>query len=258
MNRLTKFIIITNGRSGSNYFVDIMNQHPNTFNCGEILGEWSKKRYFRKLFLAEEYYVEFWINSGFVYWLSQVFYFFKLKPSYKIKRRKDVYAIGFKDFAINIERLNLAEWLQENEEIKIINLHRENQLERYISLCAMRKTGVVISKNEELGSDRLKIDLKDMMANLKVFEEEKLYHKELIDTFENNRVFDICYEDFFESNIDKSLVIREMFKFIGVEPVKVEERHKKILSKKLKDRIDNFEEVEKTLLNTKYEKYLRR
>jgi len=259
MSKLSEFVIITNGRSGSNYFVDVINQHPNAFNYGEILGEWSKKRILKKMPMCktEEKYVGFWLENKAVYWLSQIFYYFKLRPNYKIKNRKNINAVGFKDFAINIDRLGLESWLLRSEEIKVINLYRVNQLERYISLCAMKKTGVVISNAiSKVDNKKILIDVEEMIESLSVFEEEKEYHKRIIEKIDKSRVFNICYEDFFEGDIDKSLMTKDMFKFIGVEPISVEGRHKKILSKSLESRISNFEEVKNRLIGGPFEKYL--
>ncbi len=38
---MNRHIIFTNGRSGSNYIANIINQHPNAVNYGEVLGDWT-------------------------------------------------------------------------------------------------------------------------------------------------------------------------------------------------------------------------
>jgi hypothetical protein len=42
-------IILTNGRSGSNFVVNIINQHPQILNYGEVLGEWTILRKLHKV-----------------------------------------------------------------------------------------------------------------------------------------------------------------------------------------------------------------
>lgn len=38
---MNKHIILTNGRSGSNYISGVLNSHPHITNYGEVLGEWT-------------------------------------------------------------------------------------------------------------------------------------------------------------------------------------------------------------------------
>ncbi|TRY32842.1 sulfotransferase domain-containing protein [Aliiglaciecola sp. M165] len=253
---MKKFIVLTNGRSGSNYLVDVLNQHQSVYNFGEVLGPWSKKRKFKTLFniSTEENYLDFIYTSRFFFYISQLFYLTKDRASFSPKKRRYVTHIGIKDFGINFQRLNLGSWLKDNTDVAVIHLYRRNQLDRYISLCAMQKSGTVMSK-DGAQKNKLSIDCIDLLRTLSVYEEEMAYQTQLASQLNAERVYSIAYEDLFMTN-QKQALIDGMFEFLGLGTIKVTDRHKKILSNDLSDRIDNHKELVLALKNTPFEKYL--
>jgi hypothetical protein len=72
-----------------------------------------------------------------------------------------------------------------------------------------------------------------------------------------NPVFTIKYEDYFKSNDSIKNYQRQVFSFLGVEPLVVTSKHKKKIKAKICDVIENYDEIADALKATKYAKYLR-
>lgn len=47
---MSRHMILSLGRSGSNTLADLINQHPHALNVGEVLGSWTKMRQIRESF----------------------------------------------------------------------------------------------------------------------------------------------------------------------------------------------------------------
>ena len=47
-----------------------------------------------------------------------------------------------------------------------------------------------------------------------------------------------------------------MFNFLGVEDIEVKDRHKRILSQKISEKVENYDELCAVLKGTQFEKYL--
>lgn len=250
-------MILTNGRSGSNYLVDIINQHPLLMNYGEVLGTWSNKRKIKTLLMlkSEEEYLDFILQNRFFFYMSQLFYYFKDRKSFHFKKRKNIERVGVKDFGINIQRYQLQDWLKSKSEFKVIHLYRQNQLDRYISLFAMKSTGLVSTKMGSTNS-KMTVDCENLINTLEVYEEEMAFQIELANSLDPERVISISYEELFMSE-HKSEIISSIFNFLGVNDIEIKDRHKRILSKELSEKVENYSELVTVIEATKFKKYLR-
>ncbi|MDO6712211.1 sulfotransferase domain-containing protein [Aliiglaciecola sp. 2_MG-2023] len=249
-------MILTNGRSGSNYLVDIINQHPSLYNYGEVLGSWSKKRKIKQFLRIEkeEDYLQFILQNKVFFYLSQLFYFLKNRSLFKYKKPSYVTHTGIKEFGIHIQRLNLKHWLLNNDNLQIIHLYRENQLDRYISLFAMQSTGLVSSQKSS-SKMKITIDCNDLLNTLDIYEKEMEFQFELANSVDSSRVMSLSYENLFYDE-NKNELIGQMFDFLGVPRIPLKERHKRILSNELSEKIENYSELVNALQGTKYSKYL--
>jgi LPS sulfotransferase NodH len=253
---LKNFVILTNGRSGSNFLVDTINQHPQLFNYGELLGHWSKKRKVKQLLRikTEEAYVEYFLQSKIFFYFSTFFYLLKDHKTFKFKKYKDIHQVGFKDFGINFERYGLKDWLVDNHQINVIHLYRANHLDRYLSLIAMKETGLVSAKTHS-NSYRVKVDCKKIVNTLQRYEEEMQFQFSIASHLSEDRLISISYEQLFTQH-NTSAILHEMFIFLGVDPINIEDRHVKILSSNIQFKVINFEELCETLKGTKFEHFL--
>lgn len=253
---ISKFIILTNARSGSNYLVDTLNQHPEIINYSEVLGEWTGKRKLKKLmFWSKDFnsYLNFILSSRLFLLLFQLVYKLKYKDKYTFKKSKNLKYVGIKDFVKNFDRLNIIDWIFNNN-LKVIHLYRDNQLKVCLSVLALKETGLALTGKELKKQNKLKVDCKELIEMLIRHEEGKLRQLEVANLINSDELFELSYEELFSSN--RQQIINDIFNFLGVEPVTVQEQQKKILPSKLADIVENHEEVRNALLNTEFEKYL--
>ncbi|MEM7760652.1 MAG: hypothetical protein AAF298_21345, partial [Cyanobacteria bacterium P01_A01_bin.40] len=171
------------------------------------------------------------------------------------KNYNQIKSIGIKDFSINFKRRRIANYLMNQTDILVINLYRENSLKRLISLEAMQTTGVIaLRKNDK--SQKLHLPTDKILNQLEVFEREKNDQFNMIKSFPESRVMNISYESYFADNQQQNKINQQILDFLGVDALAINSKHKKILSSSLSNILENYDEVCKLLLKTKYEKYL--
>ncbi len=108
-----RHILLTNGRSGSNFVANPLNLHPEIVNFGEILGDWTLPyKAFKKISWpgrSNAEYVDFIYSSPFIYYLAQLISSIshcRRGVSVNFKRRGNIKSIGIKDFSFLIQRRN--------------------------------------------------------------------------------------------------------------------------------------------------------
>lgn len=259
-------IILTNGRSGSNYFANLLNLHPQVTNYGEVLGEWTLTyKLYNNLPLVKKNdyrsYLDYIYNSKSFFYLGQLYSAYakisrKTKPN--LKYYNQVKHVGIKDFSINFKKRNILKYLQERD-IAVINLYRENVLKRFISLESMKKTQVVAVRNkseQKKSTEKVYIPVAEMMPQLDLFHQEKEEQFAMIAGLPENKVVNIAYEDYFSSSENQAEYNKRIFELLGVDQLSLQSSFRKILPNKLVDLVENYQEVVEALENTKYEKYL--
>ena len=146
---MTKFLIFTNGRSGSNYLSNMLNLNNESVCYGEILGSWNLSYklygwYYLKNNKVEDY-INLFFKSNFLFYMAQLYSAYShLKGNRNIllKRKSKIKALGIKDFLVTIKNNNALDFFIKNEEFKIIYLYRDNILERYVSGLFMKQNKV--------------------------------------------------------------------------------------------------------------------
>ena len=261
---MNKHLIFTNGRSGSNYLANLLNQHPHITNYGEVLGDWTipyqlHSRYGLGGKLDRDYLEFLYRSSTFFFW-SQCYSaiaHWKSKKPVNFKRWNQIKSLGIKDFSIHFHRKNIQNYLVENESLLIINLYRENSLKRLISLINMQSTGVV-KTTQNLAVQKITLDLDYVKKELPIYEQEKQKQLTLIEQINPARVFNLKYEDYFSSPESQQKYNQQIFDFLQVENFSslLQSSQKKILDGSLAQIIDNYDELKLNLENTEYEKYL--
>ena len=106
---MNRHFILTNGRSGSNYFVQALNQHPEIVNYGEVLGDWTMPgRYLRPRFQGEganARFLDCLYENPLAFMAGQaVSYAARLKSGRRrhFRLRNSVESIGVKEFATSV------------------------------------------------------------------------------------------------------------------------------------------------------------
>lgn len=257
-------LILTNGRSGSNYLRSLLNQHPQIVNYGEVLGDWTiPYKLHKKLGLggdSAESYLDYIYSSKVFFYLAQIYSAYsKITKKEKInfKNINQVATLGIKDFSINFFRRNLEYYLKEREDILVINLFRRNSLKRLISLQSMNLSGVVeVRGNNAKVKRKVYLPTDNLLPQVELFEAEKKQQFHILSKIEQKRILNIAYEDYFSSVQSQEQYNYEIFKFLQVPEMKVKSNHSRILPDKVSEKLENYEEVAQTLNGTEYEFYL--
>lgn len=258
-----RHFILTHGRSGSNFLVNTLNLHPNLTNYGEILGEWTMpyKVYQCVKFLGIEWdeFLDLLYSSSSLYYCAQVvsvLSHIRQGKEINFKRKKDISSIGLKDFVFLLKKRGLKDYLKLRDDVKVLHLLRKNHLKKYISLLNMHTTGVVKSEKKGRGNNKLVIDVNDMLSKLETMKKEENIGFEIVDALSPERVLIIDYDEYFKNPDRTKAINKTIFSFLKVIDLDIMSKQKKIMSNNLRDCIDNYEEVRKTLVGSCYEEFL--
>jgi len=262
-------LIYTEARSGSNYLVDLFNNHPNLVNYGEVLGDWTKPhQLYRRLArrLPDRAYLRFVYSSRVFFCLSQLYYAYQNIRRHKpvqFKRYSRIHSLGIKDFHHTLVKYHLLDFLVEAPGLRVIYLYRRNILKQHVSLELMRATNIVSTEMTRDGKAKVpsvqaKVhipfpSITDVLANA---EQEVLQREEILNRLAPEQVYRVAYEDLFASPASVDQFRLEVFRFLGVEPIEVASRQRKLSSDDLSDLVSNYDELQHGLRNTRYAKYL--
>ncbi|NJL85184.1 MAG: sulfotransferase [Leptolyngbyaceae cyanobacterium SM1_1_3] len=262
---MKKHIVFTLGRSGSNHLANLLNAHPQVTNYGEILGDWTVPY---KLYKATEpfnfsvpQYLDYIYSSQAIFYMAHAYsalsHIQKAKPV-NFKLWSQVETTGVKDFSLNFIKRNIPSYLKDREDILVINLYRENQLKRLISLKKMEASGVIAlqNKHSQVKQQRIFLDPGETIHDLQTFDMELRQHQALVEQIPEHRVLQISYEDFFGSKESQNHHREKIFSFLGVSSFEVASSHQKITPDKLDYVVENHEEILDTLSKTEFAKYL--
>jgi len=268
----TVHVILTNGRSGSNFLCESLNQHPQVCNFGEVLGSYMPSMKLHERFgyggSTVEEYLDYILSSRSHFEIAQLYSAFR-----RFRRRSNhgknpwrnlttkswnnLTSIGFKDFVIRFEQKDIADYLLENKQIKVIGLVRENTLRRAISLFSLTKTGIIsVSDKTKSGRIRLTINPDELIPNLRQLELEKHAQLEMLNSIDPERCIRVSYERLFHSTEDRRRTLARVFRFLDVEPIEAVSRSHRILDPDLSRTIANYNEVAAAIRNSPYAAYL--
>jgi len=257
-----RHFILTSGRSGSNYLANTLNKHPNIVNYGEVLGEWTLPY---KLYSCMSPFGVKWgsflnalYQSTSLYYVAQfISVISHLRRGEKIgfKNYSDIASIGIKDFAFLVRKRNLSSFFGPSANIKIIYLYRQNIFKRYLSLVRMQQSGKVKTESTETVSP-IYVDPKHMLIELALYEKELQLQKDIVASIPKDHLMKIKYEDYFNTLESIASTNKEVFDFLGVEPIEASSKQRKIGSDDLSSYISNYDEICSVLSGTEYVKYL--
>ncbi|MFN3917678.1 MAG: Stf0 family sulfotransferase [Flavobacteriales bacterium] len=212
-----KFIIITRSRTGSNFLISLLNDHPNIHALGE---EYSK--------IGSKSTQRIW---------NQIF----------CKKPKNIHLVGFKLFyyhPLDSEDKSVWEIIQKDPEIRLIHLTRKNLLRTYVSREIAKKTDVW-SSNESGGKliskeqKKIELNISHCMADI---ENTINWQNTFKNRFENHKILEINYEQL--SN-DTHKTMHEVFDFLETAQHPVTSELKKQNTESLSELISNYAEVSK-------------
>ncbi len=257
-------VIFTNGRSGSNFLVDALNQHPHVCNYGEVLGNYMPSmklhRWFRYGGWTVESYLDFISESRLHFELAQRYSSRARRKRGDAERDKaweNMHTLGFKDLGIRFSQHDLDDYLLRRPDVRIINLYRENILRRAISLLALTETGQVLQrKGQPPVLRRFRADPDDVLSLMAIMERETERQMILIGQIPDQRVYTVSYEELFASGEATRRHLRGMFEHLGVAPIHIMTRHERVLAPDLSQSVTNFADVARAVEATRYAMFL--
>lgn len=260
---MNRHFILTNGRSGSNYFVQLLNQHPAIVNYGEVLGDWTiPGRYVRPRFRNDNAaYLDWLFDSPAAFYGAQLLSLAARRREGKethFRRRAKVQSLGVKEFAVNLARFGLDRYLGARPEIRLVTLIRSDPLARFLSVRQLAATGEVARVDGKPVAVRPKVflDPKTLAHDLRIIEQENELVREAANRH-GGPVFRLDYESFFAAVPEVQNERAAEFQiFLGVVPEKLQSEHRKLRETRLSEAIENYEDVRNTLIGGPFERWL--
>jgi len=264
---MNRHIILTSGRSGSNYLANLLNQHPHIVNYGEILAKVIiPYKFFHKCkncklcpcpWTVHNYLNGFYNTKSFFYVAQfySVYAHLRSKKPINFKMRHKLKSIGTKDFFLNLRVTGAEDYFATNKDIIIIHLYRENILRRYLSNLSMQVTGIVHTE-KSLEVPKLTVDIAHMLTHLDVISKEVADENRILNRLKEHQRISIKYEDFFADEKLTQSYVQQIFELLGVEPLQIKSKQKKILPQDMRELVSNYNEFCERLHNTQYQQYL--
>lgn len=261
-----RHVVLTNGRSGSNFLVDCLNQHSKLCNYGEVLGSYMPPMKLHERVgyggATTEQYLDYVLGSRLHFSLASTYsavsrLIRRRRP--RAKRWNQLTSVGIKDFVIRFAERDGLDYLPDHPDVKVISLRRDNTLRRVISLMSMGKTGVVkVQSNDGDAGHRpgLEVDVDQLVLDLNVFEQEKLDQMSLADQLSEDRCLRLTYEAMFRSADAIQETVARAQRFLGVDPEPIEVVHKRILAPDLHEVVANYDEMVEAVEQAGFGRYL--
>ncbi|MEZ5895013.1 MAG: hypothetical protein R3C51_01310 [Parvularculaceae bacterium] len=255
MTEKTRFIVLTNGRSGSNFLVNALNQHPELVNYGEVLGEWTTPwRRRRWLGVASDddpasiaRYLDRFFTSRVRFYAAQAISATDRRgrdEPVRFKRWRDVKAIGVKEFQLLFDQRNLGDYLARRADIKVIGLTRSDPVRRYLSRSLLQRTGQAAARSTEKAVvAKIRLDAEQFIKGVGVVAEENRRLSEALAAIDDGRKIVVEYDEYFAAPSAMAACNDAMFRLLGLAPVPTAGEHRKLNTRGLRDTIENYDEI---------------
>jgi LPS sulfotransferase NodH len=263
---MERHAILTNGRSGSNLLVALLNQHPQVCNYGEVLGQWTVPARLRRMlgpvgpspaWMLETIYESRWVFRVATAIANRARARQGLAPHRK--RYREVRSVGIKDFFVQVRMAGVLEYFAAHREIRIVHLHRRDLLQRALSAEALTRTRrAAVRADEEHDWRPPVIDTERLLWKLGVLEQEAREEFAMLEAIAPERLMRVSYEDDFSDDEAIRELCRRLYEFVGVEPIEPEVPHRKIRPTDLASAVANPEEVVAAVAGTRFSGHLPR
>ncbi len=259
-----RHVILTLGRSGSNSLVDLINHNPEVLNIGEVLGDWNflrKLQHRLGLFTKSDadyldfilYNRNFYKGANFVRGLNKR----RRRDTENLKKLRQIKNIGIKEFSLNLQRCEVANYLSERPDIKVIGLKRESILDRMISNAMLGATGVVATKSDCKNKPRtVQINPDKIVTLLGNIEQENEILDNMLGALPEGRKIVLEYEHLFSDEASTNKCMSEVFEFLGVADRQVATRMRKLNKQKPSETIEDFEACKQAVKGTRFQHLL--
>jgi hypothetical protein len=122
----------------------------------------------------------------------------------------------------------------------------------------MEQTKVVVDYGSATTRKKIHIDIADMLCSLDAMKKETDDEQAWMSKIGSagHRTLEIRYEDYFVSDESIARHNELIFEFLGVPPITICNKQRKILSPDLCDLVENYDEFCQALNNSPYANYL--
>ncbi len=259
---MDKHFILTLGRSGSNALVDLINQHPNAVNYGELLGDWNLIQQWRnRLGLwrgKDAAYLDGMLSNGApLRTVNCLRNLRKITSGKKVenKRYNAIQTVGAKDFThLFAQPPALSNYLRDRPDIKVVGLYRHDLVARFISWKLLEHTGTVKhTLGDKPSSAQIELNTDTLLRDLTVVTDEAAKLEQMMALLPASQVFRIQYEAFFFDEDAMKRTVQDMFEFLGLPPHPVQMRARKINTHNLRKTVLNYDACLEVLYGTPFE-----
>ncbi|MEE9429064.1 MAG: sulfotransferase [Paracoccaceae bacterium] len=263
----TRHIILTLGRSGSNTLVDMLNQNPEIFNFGELLGEWNQIRKLQRrlgLFKGDDKaYINAVLGNATIYRSANIFRNLSKARSWSfrdLKKYRDIRTVGGKEFSLNLHKYSLKTYPFDEKNLRVIGLKRTNVLERMISNEFLAATGVVLSRSVDTDRQNrlLHLEPDTVIRKLEIISAENRMLTNILHSIEKDRLFTLEYEDLYLDPERTIKTVRGLYSFLGVSDFTPRIRMTKIIKKNPLDSLENGDQIREIIAGSQFAKWLPR
>jgi hypothetical protein len=237
---VTRFAVVSNWRSGSNFLVSLLESHPAIRQNWEAVGE---GKLWRQDIRAEI------LTFGPAPYLERCF-----------ARKESELAIGIKVIYYQVTDENARWWrlerlpqtldlLSSNRDIKIIHLKRRNRLRIVVSHRMAHRTKQWILCDESERIDDVQIELSaDECAD--AFDRIGRLEREFDDAFRHNKILEVTYEDLVANTVRECDRILDL---LGVPRLPLRAWTLKQNKRSLREIVRNYEELKRQFAGTQWE-----
>lgn len=241
-----RFIVLGKGRSGSNFLRGLLNAHAQVVMFGELFRSansigWEFPDYDR--YAQSKQAIALMQSNPASFLEGEVF---KKFP-------KEILAVGFKLFYYHAQegaQRSLWDFLQKDQEIKIIHLKRKNTLREILSLKKAFKTNEwTNSTGREAKKFSISLDFDELLQEFNYAQQIKQKYD---DFFVDQPKIDVIYEDLAD---DYAREMRHVQAFLGVGAEPVQPSTFKQSNQPLSEAIINYTELKQQFSNTPWHSY---
>jgi len=224
IHNTTKFVIITQQRSGGYMLKSALEKHPNIKMFSEYYGKVKQYVYCNYEGLSEDSMYEIYLNA------------FKLN-------NPNILASGFIQNRYKHDDVMFLDYLFNDNSVKIIFLDRNNLLKRYISEeRSVNKNIWRVNKNEDFTElQPIKFDIKKFILNINNYNERRAFY---INKLKTHKIYFTSYEKLIQ---DYDNEIYNIQKFLNVSFEQLHPSTIKMSKFNIKQSVINYTEMKEDL-----------
>jgi hypothetical protein len=223
-----RFAIYMQGRSGSSFFCDLIDQHPQVRCNTELLNNKCNNPY---------------------HFLSNISYYYG--------KKYPVWGFKFKNYQMDMNNIpsvkDFLEYLSK-ERYKIICLTRNNSLRVSLSMWIGHRRGEQYHNTGE-AEKRQKVSVTPDEVMRVIEQNENILH-EMKDSLKNIDALELVYEEDLDQPGKAAASCQKVFHLLGVAPMEVQSKFKKVSTGRLSDDLENAEEIYDFIKKSKYAHFL--